>query len=148
MRIFFITTNIRTSNKIRSDPIRFLFTTVLLDDSTYCEKSTLELEMIVSALLTSVGINLGLCVLFIAIYSILRKQPWNVKVYAPRSIVEGKAQNDDDISLERFLPSTGWLVSAWSPSEDEFLAIAGLDAVVFMRIFILWLEPFFFLPYF
>ncbi|KAL4184490.1 hypothetical protein AMTRI_Chr10g1260 [Amborella trichopoda] len=89
--------------------------------------------MIVSALLTSVGINLGLCVLFVTLYSILGKQPSNVRVYAPRLVDKGEER---PFNLERLLPSAGWLKKAWEPSEDELLSLAGLDAVVFMRIFI------------
>lgn len=94
--------------------------------------------MILSALLTSVGINLALTLLFFALYSILRKQPENADVYAPRLIAEGRSQQQEgrDFNLERLLPSAGWLRRAWQPSEDELLSTSGLDAVVFMRIFI------------
>ncbi|ERN06500.1 CSC1-like protein HYP1 [Amborella trichopoda] len=95
--------------------------------------------MIVSALLTSVGINLGLCVLFVTLYSILGKQPSNVRVYAPRLVDKGEER---PFNLERLLPSAGWLKKAWEPSEDELLSLAGLDAVVFMRIFIFSLRIF------
>ncbi|XP_055802878.1 CSC1-like protein HYP1 [Solanum dulcamara] len=92
--------------------------------------------MILAALLTSVGINLGLCFLFFTLYSILRKQPGNAKVYAPRLVAEGKSQQSSDFNLERLLPSAGWVTRAWRASEEELLSISGLDAVVFMRIFI------------
>ncbi|GMI67423.1 hypothetical protein 1, ARABIDOPSIS THALIANA HYPOTHETICAL PROTEIN 1 [Hibiscus trionum] len=91
--------------------------------------------MILSALLTSVGINLGLCFLFFALYSILRNQPGNIPVYSPRLFGERKTEQEDEFNLERLLPSPGWLKRAWQPSEDELLSITGLDAVVFMRIF-------------
>ncbi|KAK4712421.1 hypothetical protein R3W88_006934 [Solanum pinnatisectum] len=92
--------------------------------------------MILSALLTSVGINLGLCFLFFTLYSILRKQPGNAEVYAPRLVAEGKSQQSSNFNLERLLPSAGWVTRAWRPSEAELLSTSGLDAVVFMRIFI------------
>lgn len=98
--------------------------------------------MILSALLTSVGINLGLCFLFFALYSILRKQPGNVNVYAPRLVAEGKSHQRNHFNLERLLPSPGWVRRAWEPSEDDLLSILGLDAVVFMRIFIFSLKIF------
>ncbi|KAK9272214.1 hypothetical protein L1049_002585 [Liquidambar formosana] len=98
--------------------------------------------MILSALLTSVGINLGLCLLFFTLYSILRKQPGNINVYAPRLVAEGKSQQRTQFNLERLLPSPGWVRRAWQPSEDELLSILGLDAVVFMRIFIFSLRVF------
>ncbi|KAK0584069.1 hypothetical protein LWI29_007153 [Acer saccharum] len=97
--------------------------------------------MILSALLTSVGINLGLCFLFFTLYSILRKQPSNVIVYAPRLVGKSKSQGRGDFHLERLLPSPGWVKRAWEVSE-ELLSTSGLDAVVFMRIFIFSLKVF------
>ncbi|KAF5479485.1 hypothetical protein F2P56_000301 [Juglans regia] len=98
--------------------------------------------MILSALITSVGINLGLCLLFFTLYSILRKQPGNITVYAPRLVAEGKAQQGGQFNLESLLPTAGWIRKAWQLSEDEILSVLGLDAVVFMRIFIFSLRVF------
>lgn len=98
--------------------------------------------MILSALLTSVGINLGLCFLFFTLYSILRKQPGNADVYAPRLIAEEKLEPRNNFNLERLLPSTSWVSSSWHPSEDELLMRAGLDGVVFMRLIIFSLKVF------
>lgn len=92
--------------------------------------------MILSALLTSVGINLGLCFIFVTLYSILRKQPGNIVVYAPRLVSGGKLQDDGEFNLERLLPNAGWVRRAWEPSDDEFISAAGLDAFVFIRIFV------------
>ncbi|KAK4604145.1 hypothetical protein RGQ29_012596 [Quercus rubra] len=89
--------------------------------------------MILSSLLTSVGINLALCFLFFTLYSILRKQPGNINVYAPRLVAEGKAQQRGRFNLESLLPTASWVKKAWQPSEDELLSIVGFDAVVFMR---------------
>ncbi|CAK7322965.1 unnamed protein product [Dovyalis caffra] len=100
--------------------------------------------MILSALLTSVGINLGLCLLFFTLYSILRKQPGNVYVYAPRLVDKEKSeeQDSDDFDLERLLPTAGWVRNAWQLSEDEILSISGLDGLVFIRIFTFSLKVF------
>lgn len=92
--------------------------------------------MLVSSLLTSLGINLGLCILFFMLYSILKKQPGNFEVYAPRLLAEGKSKKISHFNLERLLPSPGWVRRAWQPSEEELLSSSGLDTVVFMRIFI------------
>ena len=62
--------------------------------------------VILSALLTSIGINLGLCLLFFTLYSILRKQPGNITVYAPRLVAEGKVKEGGHFNLERLLPTT------------------------------------------
>lgn len=92
--------------------------------------------MILSALLTSIGINLGLCLLFFTLYSILRKQPGNVTVYAPRLVAEHETEQSRQFNLESLLPSPWWVRQAWQPTEEELLSLLGLDAVVFMRIFI------------
>ncbi|XP_030469454.2 CSC1-like protein HYP1 isoform X1 [Syzygium oleosum] len=98
--------------------------------------------MILSALLTSVGINLGLCLLFFTLYSILRKQPSNITVYAPRLVAEHKIEQRRQFNLERLLPSPGWVRQAWQPTEEELLSLLGLDAVVFTRVFIFSLRVF------
>ncbi|MED6180298.1 hypothetical protein PIB30_008793 [Stylosanthes scabra] len=89
--------------------------------------------MIVSALLTSVGINTALCVVFFASYSILRKQPSNYEVYIPRLLAEGTSKRIPRFNLERIVPFSNWLARAWTLSEDELLSSSGLDALVFMR---------------
>ena len=93
-------------------------------------------EMKISALLTSAGINIGLCVLFLSLYSVLRKQPANVRVYFGRRIAEENERLRGAFILERFVPSTGWIVKALQCTEEEILAAAGLDAVVFNRILV------------
>ncbi|XP_022151120.1 CSC1-like protein HYP1 isoform X2 [Momordica charantia] len=90
--------------------------------------------MIVSALLTSVGINSALCLSFLVLYSILKKQPAYYGVYIPRLVAEGKTKQRDDFNLERLIPSPNWVKKAWMLSEEELLSSSGLDAVVFMRI--------------
>ncbi|KAL6637150.1 hypothetical protein ACP70R_024722 [Stipagrostis hirtigluma subsp. patula] len=92
--------------------------------------------MKVAGLLTSAGINIGFCVLFLSLYSILRKQPQNVKVYFGRRITEERNRLREAFVLERFVPSTSWIVKSLRCTEDEILAIAGLDAVVFNRILV------------
>ncbi|KAK7394462.1 hypothetical protein VNO78_14990 [Psophocarpus tetragonolobus] len=100
--------------------------------------------MILSALLTSVGINLGLCFIFFTLYYILSKLPGNIPVYAPRLVAEGKRQEGSQFNLESLLPTTtaSWVRKAWETSEEEFLSTAGLDAFVFMRIFVFSLKIF------
>uniref|UniRef100_A0A6N2NBN3 CSC1/OSCA1-like 7TM region domain-containing protein n=1 Tax=Salix viminalis TaxID=40686 RepID=A0A6N2NBN3_SALVM len=86
--------------------------------------------MLVSAILTSVGINSALCVLFLVLYSILKKQPSYYEVFVPRLLAEGSSKRRSRFNLERLIPSTGWLSKAWKLSEDELLSSSGLDAVV------------------
>ncbi|KAG2256734.1 hypothetical protein Bca52824_076028 [Brassica carinata] len=92
--------------------------------------------MDVSALLTSAGINIGICVVLVSLYSILRKQPSNYCVYFGRMLSGGRVKRNDPRWYERFAPSPSWLVKAWETTEDEMLAAAGLDAVVFIRMVI------------
>lgn len=90
-----------------------------------------------SALLTSAGINIALCILYLSLYSILRKQPHNFGVYFGRRLAEEKfRQQVDYFSFERLLPTAGWLVKAYWCTEDEIRRVAGLDSVVFLRLFI------------
>ncbi|KAK2636143.1 hypothetical protein Ddye_030935 [Dipteronia dyeriana] len=98
--------------------------------------------MLVSALLTSLAINSGLCVLFFVLYSILRKQPSNYEVYIPRLLAEGSSKRRSRFNLERLIPSPGWVRRAWKLTEEELLSSSGLDAVVFMRIITFSLKVF------
>ncbi|XP_008230808.1 PREDICTED: CSC1-like protein HYP1 isoform X1 [Prunus mume] len=99
--------------------------------------------MIVWALLTSVGINLGLCLLFFTLYSILKKQPSYLDVYAPRLVAaKEESERRNGFNFERLLPTAGWVKRAWQPSEDEFMSATSFDAVVFIRIFIFSLRVF------
>ncbi|CDY45880.1 BnaC01g28160D [Brassica napus] len=99
--------------------------------------------MEISALLTSAGINISICIVLLSLYSILRKQPANYCVYFGRRLVCGGARRYDPFWYERFVPSPSWLVKAWETSEDELLAAAGLDAVVFLRMVIFSIRIFF-----
>ncbi|OAY78861.1 CSC1-like protein RXW8 [Ananas comosus] len=98
--------------------------------------------MKISALLTSAGINIGLCVLLLSLYSILRKQPGNVNVYFGRRLAQEHSRLRESFILERLVPSPSWIVKALQYKEEEILAIAGLDAVVFLRILVfrLWVH--------
>lgn len=98
--------------------------------------------MIVSALLTSVGINSGLCILFFTLYSCLRRQPTNFEVYEPRLLAEKGVQRSSNFHIEWLIPSPGWVKRAWQLTEDELLSLSGLDAVVFIRIIIFSLRVF------
>ncbi|KAG0585456.1 hypothetical protein M758_2G012200 [Ceratodon purpureus] len=88
-------------------------------------------------LATSAGINISLAILFLVLYSVFRKNPRNAGVYNTRQMLRERRKEvkREPFSLDNLLPSPGWLVRAWNPSEDEILESAGLDAVVFLRIF-------------
>ncbi|KAM0850712.1 hypothetical protein ACQ4PT_052900 [Festuca glaucescens] len=82
--------------------------------------------MIVSALATAVGINLGLTVLLISAFSLLRRRPPFISVYSPR---------------RPYAPLESWIAAAWRLSEDDIRAAAGLDGVVFVRIIVFRSRP-------
>ncbi|TVU49427.1 hypothetical protein EJB05_00737 [Eragrostis curvula] len=83
--------------------------------------------MILSALATSVGINLALTVLLAGAYTLLRRRPAYVEVYSPR---------------RPYAPPEPWLPAAWRHSEEDIQAAAGLDGVVFVRIFVFSIRVF------
>lgn len=89
--------------------------------------------MKISALLTSAGINIGVCVVLLLLYSVLRRQPGNVNVYFGRRITEERIRRRDSSTIDRFVPSPSWILRAWEYTEADILSIAGLDAVVFIR---------------
>lgn len=89
--------------------------------------------MNISALLTSAGINIAVCVVLLSLYSILRKQPSNFSVYFGQRLAQVNPKRDRHISFQRFVPSPSWIVKAWETPEAEILATAGVDAVVFLR---------------
>lgn len=90
-------------------------------------------------LFTSAGINIGFAILFLSLYSVFSKQPGNAGVYFTRDLLrerENKHPGKERRTLESFVPSVGWLIRAWRATEDDILKSAGLDAVVFLRIFV------------
>ncbi|KAI6689150.1 hypothetical protein NL676_025978 [Syzygium grande] len=102
----------------------------------------LWVEMNISALLTSAGINIGLCVVLLLLYSLLRKQPSNLTVYFGRRLAQARPKRLDSLCFDRFVPSPSWIVKAWETSEEELLSLGGLDAVVFIRILVFSLRVF------
>ncbi|KAF5797616.1 putative calcium-dependent channel, 7TM region phosphate [Helianthus annuus] len=89
--------------------------------------------MDIPALLTSAGMNIGISVGMFTLYSILRKQPLNVKVYFGQRIAQGRTRNEN-LCFERFAPSASWILKAWQATEEDIFASGGIDAVVFLRI--------------
>ncbi|KAG1341845.1 putative CSC1-like protein RXW8 [Cocos nucifera] len=94
------------------------------------------LSMDLSRLLTSAGINIGICALFFSLYSVFRKQPGNVYVYFGRRLSQEDSKRRNINALERLVPSASWIVKAWQITEDELLSFAGVDAVVFLRVLV------------
>ncbi|KAH7299865.1 hypothetical protein KP509_24G034200 [Ceratopteris richardii] len=92
-----------------------------------------------SGLVLTAAINIMLEVLFFALYSIFRKQPSNANIYLAARIQREKGSSTHGprhFALENYLPSSDWLKEAWKLSENEIMAIAGLDSLVFIRIYV------------
>ncbi|XP_071690543.1 CSC1-like protein RXW8 [Rutidosis leptorrhynchoides] len=89
--------------------------------------------MDIPALLTSAGMNIGISVGMFSLYSILRKQPLNVRVYFGQRVAQGRTRSDD-ICIQKFVPSASWILKAWQATEEDIFASGGIDAVVFLRI--------------
>lgn len=83
-----------------------------------------------TALATSFGINSGVCIACLIIFSILRIKPVTRKFYAPK-------RHDHEVKLKpRALPGSlfGWLMPTLFYPEDELLTVAGMDVVVMARL--------------
>ncbi|KAK3166504.1 hypothetical protein QOZ80_1AG0046560 [Eleusine coracana subsp. coracana] len=87
-------------------------------------------------LLASAAINLGLALVALSLFSLLKKQPGNAPVYIPRRMAAGD-RGDGLLPLGhgRLTPSFRWIAAAFRLSEDDVLRRHGLDALVVIRLF-------------
>lgn len=98
--------------------------------------------MILPALLTSAGFNIVICVGFMSLYSILRKQPINLKVYFGQRLAQLQPGQKNHYFFDRLIPSAGWLVKAWEASDDDIYACGGIDGLVFIRLIVFCIRIF------
>ncbi|KAI5060360.1 hypothetical protein GOP47_0024780 [Adiantum capillus-veneris] len=91
----------------------------------------------VSGLLLTAIINIFLEIVCFALYSIFRKQPSNANIYLAARIQreKGSRHGSRSFAIDNYLPSSDWLKEAWKLSEDEIMKTAGLDSLVFIRIY-------------
>ena len=94
------------------------------------------------SLFASAAINIGLALITIFLFSILKKQPSNAPIYYSRRLSHRHPipshhhhNNWCCSTLLRFLPSVSWIPQAFRVSEDEILHTSGLDALVVIRLF-------------
>ncbi|KAK9912911.1 hypothetical protein M0R45_036744 [Rubus argutus] len=98
------------------------------------------------SLIASAAINIGLAVVILALFSILKKQPSYAPIYYPLRLSQSQSQSqrhrhrhvpnsDQPLTLRRFLPSLSWIRRAYRISEDEILESSGLDALIIIRLF-------------
>ncbi|CAI0550891.1 unnamed protein product [Linum tenue] len=100
----------------------------------------------------SAGINILSAFVFLIVFAVLRVQPWNDRVYFPKWYLKGlrtsptgsgtlvgKVVNLDFRSYLKFL---NWMPEALRMPEPELIDHAGLDSVVYLRIYLLGLKIF------
>ncbi|XVF24400.1 hypothetical protein REPUB_Repub13aG0124600 [Reevesia pubescens] len=88
------------------------------------------------SLLASAAINIGLALVILFLFSILKKQPSNAPIYYPRPLSKRhQIVFPPPFSLCRFFPSFSWIPRAYRVTEDEILETSGLDALVVIRLF-------------
>ncbi|MQM02486.1 hypothetical protein Taro_035250 [Colocasia esculenta] len=97
-------------------------------------------EMKPQSLLASAGINIGLAMVVLSLFSIFKKQPLNAVVYYPRRLARGEevpplARATRGFSFFRLRPSVSWIPRAFRVTEDEILRQCGLDALAVIRLF-------------
>ncbi|GJX42475.1 CSC1-like protein [Tanacetum coccineum] len=93
------------------------------------------------SLIASASINIGLAIIILCLYSVLRKQHANANIYYSRRIGLGISVAYEG-SYRRFLPSLEWLRDAIRVTEDDILSNCGLDALVLVRYFKLGIKFF------
>lgn len=88
------------------------------------------------SLFASAAINIGLAMVVLTLFSVLRKQPPNAFIYFARCLSQHHHVHlDRSFTLLRFIPSFSWITRAFRVSEDEIIDTTGLDAVVIIRLF-------------
>ncbi|EES02054.1 CSC1-like protein At3g54510 isoform X1 [Sorghum bicolor] len=89
-------------------------------------------------LLASAAINLGLALVALSLFSLLKKQPGNAPVYRPRRMATGDLGAGGGLlplGHGRLTPSFRWICAAFRLSEEDVLRRHGLDALVVVRLF-------------
>lgn len=86
------------------------------------------------SLIASASINIGLAIVIICLFSVLRKHHANANIYYSRRIGLGISVAYEG-SYRRFLPSFEWIRDAVKVTEDDILTNCGLDALVVVRYF-------------
>ncbi|EFJ23221.1 hypothetical protein SELMODRAFT_150725 [Selaginella moellendorffii] len=100
------------------------------------------------------AINIISAFIFLLVFAFLKLQPANARVYYPKwylkGVRQGSSRGDERGSLLRFvnlnyksyLHFLDWMRDALRMPEGELIAHAGLDSVVYLRIYLLGLKVF------
>ncbi|XP_019231011.1 PREDICTED: CSC1-like protein At3g54510 isoform X2 [Nicotiana attenuata] len=86
------------------------------------------------SLVVSAAINIGLAILILSLFSILKKQPFYAPVYYARRLSLGHRTDHQSFSFRRLLPELNWISRAVRVTEEEILDNCGLDVLVFVRL--------------
>ncbi|WZZ81718.1 hypothetical protein YC2023_102290 [Brassica napus] len=76
------------------------------------------------SLIASASINIGLAILALWLFSVLKKQPRNAVIYYARLLSDRHRADlplHSSFSLPRFLPSVAWIPRAFRVPEDDIL---------------------------
>ncbi|KAK4483544.1 hypothetical protein RD792_010742 [Penstemon davidsonii] len=88
------------------------------------------------SLLVSASINIGLALLILTLFSILRKQSSYAPIYYARRLSQHHpVPFDRRFTLRRLLPSLEWISRAARVNEEEILDTCGLDVLILIRLF-------------
>ncbi|EPS65452.1 hypothetical protein M569_09324, partial [Genlisea aurea] len=85
------------------------------------------------SLAASAAINIGLALIVLTLFSLLRKRPSNAPIYYARGL--SHRRRPPDSASGRFLPSFGWITRGIFVAEEEILDSCGLDALILIRLF-------------
>lgn len=119
------------------------FSPIFIHDFFFLYKIKLQIsnslgwKMNPQSLLASAAINIGLALLILSLFSVLKKQPSNASVYYARPLSHRRQipVHFPSSPLRRFLPSLSWVFRAFSVTEAQILDAHGLDSLVIIRLF-------------
>uniref|UniRef100_A0A0D9VA92 CSC1/OSCA1-like 7TM region domain-containing protein n=1 Tax=Leersia perrieri TaxID=77586 RepID=A0A0D9VA92_9ORYZ len=90
-------------------------------------------------LLASAAINLGMALVALSLFSLLKKQPGNAPVYLARRMAAAAGDRGGcgilPLGHGRLTPSFRWIRAASRLSDDDLLRRHGLDALAVVRLF-------------
>lgn len=84
-----------------------------------------------SSFITSLVTSFVIFCLLMIVYAILSRRPGNAVIYYPLRILRG----EDGPALAKRRGMFSWVTESLKASEDDIVAVAGLDAAVYMHLF-------------
>ncbi|XP_055817977.1 CSC1-like protein At3g54510 isoform X2 [Solanum dulcamara] len=104
------------------------------------EKTKRKIKMKLESVVVSAAINIGLAILILSLFALLKKQPFYSPIYYARQLSLGHRNlpDSDDhrsFSFRRLLPEVDWIFRAVRVTEEEILENCGLDVLVLVRLF-------------